>query len=159
MLDPGAQPLYQPLQIAELRRAHLASHLIPECKHQRRPRRILQIRQAHIGNAGAQQCHPRDAARTGPPELEVRDRQPARIAGGRLGPVPVPQDQHVQVTVGDIGQAAFPHGVAVGQVAVDRLVPSQPQPVQHRPPFLGQVGDRGRHIDLGQLHPQAALAR
>ena len=78
-LDPGTQPLDQPLQVAELRRAHLAGHLIAEPEHQRRPRRILQIRGAHIGNAGPQQRHPRDAALTRPPELQLRDRQALRI--------------------------------------------------------------------------------
>ena len=90
-LDPGAQPLDQALQIAELRRAHLAGHLIPERRHQRQPLRILQIRQAHIGNAGAQQRHPRNAALPGPPELQMRDRQALRIVLGGLKPVPVPR--------------------------------------------------------------------
>jgi hypothetical protein len=53
-LDPGAQPLDQALQVAELCRAHLAGHLIPEREHQRRPRRIQQIRQPQIGTARAQ---------------------------------------------------------------------------------------------------------
>jgi len=79
-LDPGAQPLDQPLQIAELRRTHLAGHLSPERQHQRRPGRILQIRQPHIGNARTQQRHPRDAALTRPPELKMSDRKPLRIA-------------------------------------------------------------------------------
>ena len=154
VLDPGAQTLDQALQVAELRWAHCSGHLITEPEHQRRPGRILQIRQAHVGDTGAQQRHPRDAALPGPPELQLRDGQTLRVVLRGLEPVPVPRNQHVQVTGGDIVQAAVPHGVAVGQVAVDRLMPGQPQPVQHRPPFLGQVGDRGRYIDLGHHHPQ-----
>ena len=130
-----------------------AGNLIAERQHQRRPRQILQIRQAHIGNARAQQRYPRNAALTGPLELKMSDRQALRIVLWGLEPVSVPQDQHVQVTRGDIIQAAVPHGVTVGQVTIDRLMPRQPQPVQHRPPFPLQIGDRGRHIDLSQLPP------
>ena len=52
-LDSSAQPLDQALQISELRRTHLAGHLIAERAHQRGSGRILQIRQAHVGNVHA----------------------------------------------------------------------------------------------------------
>ena len=160
-LDPGAQPLDQALQVAELRRPHLAGDLLPERQHQRQPLAgPARSDRLHIGNAGAQQRDPRDAALTGPPELQMRDRQALRVVIRRLEPVPVPQDQHIQVTRVHIVQAAVPHGVTVGQVTVDRLMPRRPQPVQHRLPFPLQVGDRGRHIDPGHHPPpQAALTR
>ena len=78
-LHAGAQPLHQALQVTELRRPHRSRHLLPERRHQRRPRRILQIRQPHIRHAGAQQRHPRDPGFPGPPELQLRNRQPLRI--------------------------------------------------------------------------------
>ncbi len=153
-LDPGAQPLDQALQITGLRRSHLAAHLSPEPEHERRPGRILQIRQVHVGNARAQQRYSRNAALSGPAELQMRDRQALRIVLRRLEPVPVPHDQHIQVTRGDILQAAVPHGVAVGQITVERLMPRQPQPIQHRLPFRLQVDDRGGHVDPGHHHPR-----
>ena len=89
-LDPGAQPLDQALQVAELRRAHRPGHLIAEPEHQRRPGRILQIRQAHVGIAGAQQRHPRmphcPARRNSSCVID----RPSGLPRG-LEPVPVPQ--------------------------------------------------------------------
>jgi hypothetical protein len=61
------------------------------------------------------------------------DRQATGILVIGLEPVPVTRDQHVQITHGDIIQAALPDGVTVGKVAVDRLMSCRPQPVQHRP--------------------------
>ena len=88
----------------------------------------------------------------------MRDRQAAGIAVGRLESIPMPQDQHIQVTPADVLQAAVPHGVTVRQVTVDRLVPRQPQPFHNGLPFGLQVGDRGRHIDLGHHTPRTAHA-
>ncbi len=113
-LDPPAQPLDQAFVIAELRRAHLAGDLIPERQHERCLGRIGDIGQADVGDARAQQRDPRDAALASPPELQMSDRQPPGIVLGRHEPIPVPHDQHIQVTRADIVQAAIPHGVAVG---------------------------------------------
>ena len=60
---------------------------------------------------------------------------------------------------GTVRLTALGDGALKVVIHSEGLVPGQPQPVQHRPPFLGQVDDRGRHIDLGQLHPHAALNR
>ena len=60
-------------------------HLVPERGHQRQPLRIGQVGQAHVGDAGAQQRDPRDAALTRPPELQLRDRQALRIVRPRAG--------------------------------------------------------------------------
>lgn len=97
---------------------------------------------------------------------DLPGRQPAAatlIAGGgrtraqpQFGGNVVPRDPALappcmECQVGPRRSAAWTR--ASWQVAVDRLMPRQPQPVQHRPPFLGQVGDRGRHIHPGQLSP------
>ena len=154
----GAQPLHQALQVTELRRPHRSGHLLAEPGHQRRPRRIQQIRQPHIRDTGAQQRHPRDPGFPGPPELQLRNRQPLRIILRRDEPVPVPRDQHIQITGGHIIQAAAPHRVTIRQVTVHCLMPGQPQPVKHRRPLRPQVRDRRRHIHPGHHHPRTPRA-
>ena len=152
--DPGAQPLDQAPQVAELGRADLAGDLGPERPHQRRPLRVLHIGQAHVGDAGPHQRDPRNTGLTRPAELQLGDRQALRVVLRRLEPIPVPQDQHIQVTGVHIIQAALPHRVAVGPVTVHHLMLRRHQPVHDLPAFLLQVGDRGRHIDPGH-HPPA----
>jgi uncharacterized protein DUF2637 len=156
-LHSGAQPLDQTLPVAELRRADLAGDLLPERRHQRQLLRIGQVGKAHVRDAGAQQRDSRDTRLAGPPELQVGDRQALRIVRCGPEPVPVPQDQHIQVAGVHIVQATVAHRVAIGLVTMDRLVPCRDKPVHDDPPFPLQVGDRGRHIDLGHHHPPRAL--
>lgn len=70
----------------------------------------------------------------GPAELHLGDRQPFRIVILGLEPVPVPENQHIQVTGIHIIQAAFSNGFTVGQVTVYRLMPRLVQPVIDRLP-------------------------
>ena len=98
-LDPGAQRLEQTLQIAELGRPDRAGNLSPERQHQSHPRRIGHIGEPHVKDAGAQQGDARFAGLASAPELQMGNRQALRIVLCGLEPVPVPHDQHIQVTV------------------------------------------------------------
>ena len=85
---------------------------------------------------------------------------PSGLSCGGLEPVPVPDDQHIQITGVHVGQAAVPHRVTVRPVTVHDLMLRRHQPVHHRLAFGSQVGDRGRHINLGHhpTPPWAALS-
>ena len=152
-LDPGAQPLDQALHIAELRRADLAGNLSPERDHQRRLSRDPLYRTALTSGMLVRSSATRGIPRlAGPAELQMGDRQALWVAIGGLESIPVPQDQHIQVTCVDVIKAAVPHRFTVGPVTVDGLMPRRHQPAHDGPAFPLQVGDRGRHINLGH-HP------
>ena len=151
-LDPGAQPLNQAHVVAELPGPHIPGDLIPERHDPRQLLGVCQVAEAGIRDAGAQQRDPRNAGLAGPPVFQMGDRQALRVALRRLEAIPMPNDQHVQVTRGHITQAAGLHRGTIRPVTVHRLMPGRNQPVHDGPAFPLQIGDRGGHINPGHHH-------
>ena len=53
----------------------------------------------------------------------------------------MPQDQDVEVAAIHVLETTLPHGLAIGLVAVHRLMPGLHQPVHDRAAFRLQIGN------------------
>src|SRR5262249_31088540 len=80
---------------------------------------------------------------------QVCDRQPVRILGLGLEPIPITDEEEIEVALADVAQTTVAHRLTIRPITVHRLMAGLHKPLDHGPAFIYQIGDRRRHGYLG----------